>query len=82
VHSIGQIVHLKRVADNDSEYMRPAAMLSELLEDNRTLASQLRAAHKLCLDPARGRIHEEELLDDALEHTYPASDPISIQFDH
>lgn len=46
--SIGQIASLKRVADNDVEYVAAADMLAELCEDNKALATRLREAHNVC----------------------------------
>jgi starvation-inducible DNA-binding protein len=40
LHSIGQIVRLQRIADNDAEYVEPRDMLAELCEDNQTLAAK------------------------------------------
>lgn len=50
--SIGHIARLQRVSDNDADYIEPADMLAELLEDNRALAERLREAHDVC-DEAR-----------------------------
>jgi starvation-inducible DNA-binding protein len=48
IHSIGQIAALKRIRDNDAEYVDPSDMLAELAEDNRTVAGALREAHGVC----------------------------------
>ncbi len=48
--SIGQISRLQRVLDNDADYVEPNDMLEELCEDNKSLASSLRAAHAICDD--------------------------------
>ncbi len=48
IHSIGQINKMKRVLDNDSDYVSPFDMLAELREDNIQLASRMRATHELC----------------------------------
>jgi len=48
LHSIGHIARVKRLADNDAEYVTPQDMLSELLEDNRALVLSMRSAHNLC----------------------------------
>src|SRR5579884_3234139 len=50
LHSIGEIARLKRVLDNDAEYVEPLDMLAELAEDNRSLAARLREAHNVCDD--------------------------------
>jgi starvation-inducible DNA-binding protein len=48
LHSIGHIARLQRVADNDHEFVAAEDMLTELCEDNRQLALNLRVAHSLC----------------------------------
>lgn len=48
LHSIGHIARLQRVADNDNEFVDAQDMLTELGEDNRQLAANLRYAHSLC----------------------------------
>lgn len=50
LRSIGHIARLQRVSDNDAEYVEPEDMLSELREDNETLAARLREAHGVCED--------------------------------
>lgn len=52
VRSIGHIVRLQRVEDNDADFVTPPDMLAELREDNKDLVSRLREAHDLC-DAAR-----------------------------
>lgn len=48
IRSIGQVNKLKRVLDNDADYVSPFDMLAELREDNIQLASRMRATHALC----------------------------------
>jgi len=48
MRSIGHIARTQRVLDNDAEYVEPEDMLSELMEDNKTLATRLREAHNVC----------------------------------
>ena len=48
IRSIGEIARLKRVADNDADYVEPSDMIAELASDNRALAASLRAAHTVC----------------------------------
>jgi starvation-inducible DNA-binding protein len=50
LRSIGHIARMQRVSDNDAEYVEPEDMLSELREDNKTLAARLREAHGVCED--------------------------------
>jgi starvation-inducible DNA-binding protein len=45
VHSIGHIVRLQRVLDNDAQYVTPLDMLAELREDNARLADRMRETH-------------------------------------
>ena len=45
LRSIGHIARLQRIKDNDFEYVDPPDMLSELREDNLTLAANLREMH-------------------------------------
>jgi starvation-inducible DNA-binding protein len=46
--SIGQIAEMKRMPDNDADYVEASDMLAELREDNTALGASLRAAHELC----------------------------------
>jgi starvation-inducible DNA-binding protein len=48
IHSIGEIARLKRLSDNDAEYVTAQDMLAELREDNKTLTGQMREVHDLC----------------------------------
>ena len=48
LRSIGHIVRIQRVLDNDAEYVEPEDMLAELREDNKTLAARLREVHDVC----------------------------------
>ena len=48
LRSIGHIVRLQRVSDNDAPYVEPEDMLAELREDSKTLAARLREAHGVC----------------------------------
>ena len=50
LRSIGHIARTQRVSDNDAEYVEPSDMLSELCEDNKTLAASLREVHDVCDD--------------------------------
>ena len=45
IRSIGQIAKLKKIQDCDDADLAPEAMLKELLGDNRTLVTRLRACH-------------------------------------
>ncbi len=48
IHSIGHIQRLRRIPDNDADYVTPLDMLAELGEDNRRLTGSMRAAHGTC----------------------------------
>jgi len=48
LRSVGHIVRLKRISDNDAIYVEPEDMLAELREDSKTLATRLREAHSVC----------------------------------
>ena len=48
IRSIGHIARLQRILDNDADRVEPSAMLAELCEDNKALASRLREAHGVC----------------------------------
>jgi starvation-inducible DNA-binding protein len=48
LHSIGHVARLQRVKDNDAQFVVPFDMLVELMNDNRSLAAQLRDAHEVC----------------------------------
>ncbi|MGH9655126.1 MAG: Dps family protein [Bryobacteraceae bacterium] len=48
IKSLGHIVRLQRILDNDAEYVEPEDMLAELRDDNETLVARLREAHGLC----------------------------------
>src|SRR5215472_11500433 len=48
LRSIGHIGRLKRVLDNDADYVTPLDMLAELRDDNLQLAAHMRETHNLC----------------------------------
>ena len=48
LRSIGHIVRLQRLSDNDAEFVTPLDMLAELREDNKQLAANMRTTHELC----------------------------------
>jgi len=50
IRSIGHIARLQRIADNDSDFVTPVDMLSELLEDEKAVLLSMRAVHALCDD--------------------------------
>ncbi|NNN28448.1 Dps family protein [Pseudomonas nitroreducens] len=48
IRSVGHIARLKRILDNDAEFVQPLDMLAELQEDNKSLTSYMREVHGLC----------------------------------
>ena len=46
VHSIGEVARLQTIKDNDKDYVAPADMLAELMEDNKKVIRRMRAAHE------------------------------------
>lgn len=48
IRSIGHIARVKRLLDNDADFVTPSDMLAELREDNLALVSILKNAHELC----------------------------------
>jgi starvation-inducible DNA-binding protein len=48
IHSVGHISRLKRLIDNDADYVTPLDMLAELREDNKQLTNEMRRTHALC----------------------------------
>ena len=50
LRSISHIAELSRVEDDDREFVAPHEMLKELVADNKSVAANMRAAHKVCDD--------------------------------
>lgn len=48
LRSIGEISRIKRLTDNDAQYVDPQDMLAELREDNLRLTSEMRRVHEVC----------------------------------
>jgi starvation-inducible DNA-binding protein len=48
LRSIGHIGLLKRILDNDVDYVTPSDMLAELADDNKQLVAYMRATHAVC----------------------------------
>lgn len=67
LRSIAHIARIKRIADNDAEYVTPEDMLSELWEDNKALALSMRSAHDLC-DEA-GDVASTSVLENWIDET-------------
>ena len=47
IHSIGEIARLQTIKDNNKDFVSPADMLKELMEDNKTVIKAMRAAHDI-----------------------------------
>jgi starvation-inducible DNA-binding protein len=47
IHSIGEIAKLQTIKDNNKDFVSPADMLKELMEDNKTVIKAMRAAHEI-----------------------------------
>lgn len=48
LRSIGHISRLQNIEDNDDDFVPPADMLRELMNDNKKVAEDLRDAHEVC----------------------------------
>jgi starvation-inducible DNA-binding protein len=48
LRSIGHVGRLRRILDNDADYVTPMDMLSELRDDNSRLTASLRETHGVC----------------------------------
>ena len=48
VRSIDHIARIKRISDNDADYVTPKDMLSELWEDNKSLVLSMKSLRNLC----------------------------------
>jgi starvation-inducible DNA-binding protein len=48
LRSIGHIARLKRVLDNDADYVTPLDMLAELRDDNKDIVARMREVHDVC----------------------------------
>jgi starvation-inducible DNA-binding protein len=48
LRSIGHIARLKRVLDNDADYVTPLDMLAELRDDNKDVIARMREVHTVC----------------------------------
>ena len=47
VKSIGHVARLQRIRDNNEEFVAAVDMLGELMEDNKTLTTNMREAHEI-----------------------------------
>jgi starvation-inducible DNA-binding protein len=47
IRSIGHIARLKRIHDNDDDFVTPSDMLGELMADNKAMIASMRKAHEV-----------------------------------
>jgi starvation-inducible DNA-binding protein len=47
LHSIGEISKRQSIKDNDKDFVAPADMLKELMEDNKAIVRAMRKAHEI-----------------------------------
>lgn len=50
IHSISQIASLQTVKDDNDPFVEPRDMIRRLLDENKSYAARMRAAHKVCDD--------------------------------
>jgi starvation-inducible DNA-binding protein len=48
VRSLGEVMRLRTLADNEKPSVTASAMLDELMQDNQSLVRSMREAHGLC----------------------------------
>jgi len=48
IRSISHIKSLQHIKDDDEMFVKPKEMLKRLMDDNKLLESEMRAAHKVC----------------------------------
>jgi len=65
IRSIGHIARLKRVEDNDADFVTPMDMLAELRDDNKQLTANMRETHDLTDE--RGDVATTSLLENWID---------------
>ena len=48
VHSLGEIIRISHLKENDAGFVAPLDMLRELMGDNKQMAAAMRETHELC----------------------------------
>lgn len=67
IRSIGHISHLQQVQDDNDAFVAPMDMMRRLMEENKALATRLRAAHEVCA--AHGDVATTSLLEGYIDET-------------
>ncbi|QHS53082.1 Dps family protein [Edaphobacter sp. 12200R-103] len=67
LRSIRHIAQIKRIEDNDADYVTPQDMLSELWEDNKALVLSMKSLHDLC--DAAGDVATTSVLENWIDET-------------
>jgi DNA-binding ferritin-like protein len=67
LRSIGHIARLQRAPENDNDTVAAQYMLAELLEDNRSLLTNLRGAHSICDE--HGDVATASLIENWIDET-------------
>ena len=67
IHSTGEIERMKRVLDNDAEFVTPEDMLAELRDDNEQMTAHMRETHDLCDE--HGDVATASLLENWIDQT-------------
>lgn len=67
IRSIGHISKVKRLLDNDADFVTPADMLAELRDDNLMLVSLMKETHNLCDE--HGDIATASLIENWVDET-------------
>jgi len=72
IRGIGHVAQLQRVQDNNADYVTPGDMVQQLLEDNKTCARNMRAAHDICEDnrDVASASHLEVFIDETERRTW------------
>jgi len=65
--SIGQISKLQTIEDNDEDFVPPAMMLNELMNDNKHVVAQMRKAHEVCDE--HGDVASASLIENWIDQT-------------
>lgn len=48
VHSMGEMLKISHLRENDADFIPPLEMLRELMQDNKHMAAAMRETHELC----------------------------------